>query len=367
MSKRITVDTGKGQGETTPQREPLAWRDPNTPIRRSYSKNGPPNGTGLGSSLKRSTTSRAFPPSRRDSFAPSTMRSSRHGSQGDDWRQKRPKFTESTLEPVFDDDEETGGPATPLTPDDPSRTPGRTVLSHYELKPGTIIRGQMYAEYTPSKYQTPEKQSDHYFDTRWGKAYGEERHMVIVNCFQDHFVALPVFTHHGKGTANKKDPREYVTLHDHRHTKEANAQSPHKPLRTTYMDGGIFLFRRKSVVHITAPMCKNLNHPVVLEGYLAPESTGELIELYLSYCPPKTQERCRRGSIAPTPATPSSRKFKYGTPTTPMSAVGMSAMGMSVPNENSRWPGEFPGARSRRPTIHSPNTPVGSFNQLNLR
>lgn len=324
------------------ERQPLAWRDPNSPLQERY--------------LSRKGTVAA---SRRQS------RHSRLGSinQEEDWRPKRAKTIRDNPF-ISSSDEEPTSPETPLTPENPGLQPPRLKHRISDLKPGTIIRGQFYAEYTPSAYATPQKQSDNCFETRWGNAYGEERHMIVINQFYEHYVALPVFTHRGTGTSKKRNPFEFVTLHDHRHTKPAKLQSEHKPLFTSNMDKGIYLFRRLSVVHITQPMCKNYFHPVVREGELTPESTAALTELYMKYCPPKIQEECSEGSIR-TPITPSLNDFAVGSPS-PMSTTD------PVSRDREKW-GELFGSLKRGRTIideprtpRTPRTPSHSLGKLNL-
>lgn len=313
------------------ERPPLAWRDPNTPIKRQRTRKNTITPSG-----------RKYRQSRLESI-----------NQGEEWRPKRGNSTR--YEPVFtESDEEPTTPETPLIPPDIGPAPPRLVHPPSDLKPGTIIRGQFYAEYTPSSYETPDKDC---YETRWGKVYGKERHMVIVNRFTDHYVALPVFSHRGTGTANKKNRNEFVTIHDHRHTKPVNPQSEHKPLFTGSMDKGIYLFRRLSVVHITGPMCKNFLHPVVREGELTPESTAALIQLYVKYCPPKAKEECSESTIT-SPGPASARKFSCASST--------STTGSFVKNQNRRWSTLFSGGK-RESVNCGGSTPIGSFDKLNLR
>lgn len=320
------------------ERKPLAWRDPNTPIHEKLPSR---KDTNTGSRRQLHTRSRL------DSI-----------STEEHWRPKRAKTRK------YNPDNEPTSPETPLTPEDLGPPTSRLTHRVSELRPGTIIRGQFYSEYTNMSYLTPDKPSEHRIETRWGAAYGEERHMVIISQFYEHYVALPVFTHRGTGTANKKNPFEYVTLHDHRHKKPENPQSEHKPLLTGLMDKGIYLFRRLSVVHITEPTCKNYLHPVVREGSLTPESTANLTELYLRYCPPKIQEDYGQSSLR-TPVTPSPNRFAVGSPS-PMSAMG------SFVRTDSRKGWELFGSLKRGRTMteeaspETPTTPSASLRKLNL-
>lgn len=262
--------------EQSSDAKPLLWRDPNTPIDEKLP------------SRKDTTTARrrGYTRSRVDPI-----------NKEEEWRPKRAKTRKSNTT----SDEQPTSPETPLTPEGFGTPAPRLTHRISELVPGTIIRGQFYGEYTHAPYVTPDKQCEHRIETRWGTAYGEERHMVVISQFFEHYVALPVFTHRGSGTRKKKNPLEYVTLHDHRHKKEVNPQSEHQPLFTGVMDSGIYLFRRLSVVHITQPTCKNYLHPVVREGVLTAESTAVLTELYMRYLlPTKGTRRLRPKRVTDT-------------------------------------------------------------------
>jgi hypothetical protein len=185
-------------------------------------------------------------------------------------------------------------PSTPSTVFEKPKEPSPPRLRHHvdRLKPGTIIRGQIYTEFTQRGEFNPyfddnaknnRVDDSHRFETKWGIAYGEERHMIIVTQYYDHYVALPVFTHHGTGVKNKQNPYEYITLYDDRRENPARPKTVNGTLTTGVVDPGVYIFRRRSVVHLTAPVYKNFYHPVVREGELTAESTAHMLTLYLQF------------------------------------------------------------------------------------
>ena len=36
--------------------------------------------------------------------------------------------------------------------------------------------------------------------------------MIVVECYQDHYIAVPLFTHGGRGLTRKQAPHEYIRL-----------------------------------------------------------------------------------------------------------------------------------------------------------
>ena len=98
--------------------------------------------------------------------------------------------------------------------------------SKEEFVPGTIIRASLHEEdfrRTPRTWlqsslsnigRTTSKivtHSDHF-----GVIYSENRPMIVVATYSQHYVAIPLFTYSGNGLAHKENPGEYASIEDHR-------------------------------------------------------------------------------------------------------------------------------------------------------
>ena len=46
--------------------------------------------------------------------------------------------------------------------------------------------------------------------SRYGLINSKVRKMIVVECYADHYVAVALFTHNGKGLSRKKKPEEYI-------------------------------------------------------------------------------------------------------------------------------------------------------------
>ncbi|KAI4129835.1 MAG: hypothetical protein LQ338_002018 [Usnochroma carphineum] len=158
--------------------------------------------------------------------------------------------------------------------------------------PGMIIRGVVHeqdyiAAATGSNLTIQEK---HRTSSRYGPICTKVRKMIVLGLFQDHYTAIPLFTHNGNGLDRKARPDEFVSVHDHRARDPGPPLSKHKPLITQRINKGIDPFDPKSTAHVTYALPRKYDLPVVQEGYLTHDSLNYLIGLFRYYAPNKMQD-----------------------------------------------------------------------------
>lgn len=107
---------------------------------------------------------------------------------------------------------------------------------------------------------------------------GKDRHMVVVHVHDRHYIALPMYTHSGRGLEHLSASTaiEYMSVLDHRFTGVFKNQSTHRPLQTNFMHPAINVLLPQSVLHVAYPVCRQFRIPVLVEGNLSPASTSAL-------------------------------------------------------------------------------------------
>ena len=112
--------------------------------------------------------------------------------------------------------------------------------------------------------------------------------MIVVACYTQHYTAIPLFTHNGRGLVGK-NPDEYVSVRDYRSKDHFNELSHHGTLLTKFLNEQIYLFDPKSTAHFTYPLSRRYDLPCVYEGYLEPASTRRLVKLFDEHAPKEDQ------------------------------------------------------------------------------
>ena len=115
--------------------------------------------------------------------------------------------------------------------------------------------------------------------------YSKNRKMIVVACYARHYIALPLFTHNGRGLENKRE-EEYISVRDHRDRSPGFKElSMHGSLTTEYIHQGIRFFDRKSTAHITYPLSRKYDLAIIHEGNLEPAAIAHLVNLFNQYAP----------------------------------------------------------------------------------
>ena len=113
-----------------------------------------------------------------------------------------------------------------------------------------------------------------------GRIHTKYRKMIVIACYERNYIAIPLFTHNGRGLDNK-NPDEYVSVRDHRdRSAEFRELSKHGHLLTEYIHSGIRYLDPKSTAHITYPLSRKYDLAVVHEGHLRANAAKHLVILF---------------------------------------------------------------------------------------
>ncbi|KAI4180520.1 MAG: hypothetical protein LQ346_006970 [Caloplaca aetnensis] len=166
-----------------------------------------------------------------------------------------------------------------------------------DFRPGMIVRGYLHEQdYIATSTGSNLTIKDHNrTDSRYGPICTKARKMIILVMFEDHYLAVPLFTHNGNGLAYKTKPMEFVSIRDHRVVgNHPPPQSDNPPLETEFINRGIEQFDPKSAAHITYVLPRRYELPVVMEGRLTLASLNGLIDLFNYYAPRCLKDASRR-------------------------------------------------------------------------
>lgn len=163
-----------------------------------------------------------------------------------------------------------------------------TTLPRESFKTGMVIRAVLHEP----DFQRAAKASDITeadkcrTNTVHGAIYTKTRKMIVVATFKDNYIAVPLYTHNGRGLEGKTNPEEYISVQDHRVPGNLTPLSIHRPLVTEQLNDGIDFFHPKTAVHITYLVSRKYTLPVVKEGSLKRESVRFLSQLLGNYMIP---------------------------------------------------------------------------------
>lgn len=120
--------------------------------------------------------------------------------------------------------------------------------------------------------------------SRFGPIFTKYRKMIVVACHEDNYVAIPLYTHNGKGLVNKARPDEFISVKDHRDKDEDwKRLSTWEPLVTEYVREGIDPYEPKTTAHLAYPVSRSYRLPVVKEGWLEAASAKYMKDLYARF------------------------------------------------------------------------------------
>ncbi|KAL8908568.1 MAG: hypothetical protein Q9171_005403 [Xanthocarpia ochracea] len=173
----------------------------------------------------------------------------------------------------------------------PSKDPnGGSKYPKRFFKAGMIIRAILHEQnFAPTSSSRTEVTDKSYWDSPHGRICTKYRKMIVLAMYADHYTAIPIYTHNGKGLIEKEDPDEFVSIVDNREQHPGPALSRHPPLKTNQMNGEAKLLHIKSTAHITYPLSRKYDLPIVYEGNLHEGSLALLVKLVSDATP-----RCLR-------------------------------------------------------------------------
>lgn len=113
----------------------------------------------------------------------------------------------------------------------------------------------------------------------WGPIYSENRFLIVVANLGDHYYAVPIYSHKGKGLAKKPHKTEYVSVADSRYPHNVLQQSAHRPI-TAKLKNGVDELLPMSAAYASYAVPRKYNLPVAHQGQLDEESTRRLVSMF---------------------------------------------------------------------------------------
>ena len=114
-----------------------------------------------------------------------------------------------------------------------------------------------------------------------GAIHTKCRKFIVVALFDDHYMAVPVYSYNGNGLA-RKPANEYVSVQDHR-IEMTIPQSRHGVLYTSELEEHVAHYEPMSAAHFAFAVPRKYRLPVVYEGKLKDESTKHLLGLFSTF------------------------------------------------------------------------------------
>ncbi len=162
-------------------------------------------------------------------------------------------------------------------------------LTKEVFKPGMIIRAAHYEQHFTARTGASVGASDvtigenYRTDSKFGTIYTKYRHMIVVALYHEHYVAVPLYTHNGKGLEQKLKADEFVSVRDHRAAGSFTKLSVHPPIVTEQLNAAVDNFHPKSTAHFTYPVSRNYGLPVIVEGQVTKACWKNLASLVNNY------------------------------------------------------------------------------------
>ena len=152
-------------------------------------------------------------------------------------------------------------------------------------KLGMIIRAVIHEPNLDRNFRSSSitNTTDFPVETKYGLVTSKMRKLIVIGLYQDHYMAVPLYTHNGLGLKRKLKPEEYVSVQDHRRTEPFTALSVHDPLVTEHLNPDIFPYDPMTTAHIPYMVSRGYILPVVYEGNLEQDSTTRLLRLIGTY------------------------------------------------------------------------------------
>ncbi|KAI9775002.1 MAG: hypothetical protein M1835_005976 [Candelina submexicana] len=93
-------------------------------------------------------------------------------------------------------------------------------------------------------------------ESNYGPICTKYTKLIVIGIYDDHVVALPIYTHNGEGLNHKLNPDGYVSVRDPRtgvSAEDFRKESKHKPIVAGNLNPDTELYHPKAVVHFTHP------------------------------------------------------------------------------------------------------------------
>ena len=168
------------------------------------------------------------------------------------------------------------------------------ILASHMFVPGMVVRAPLHEQdyIGASGASNLTVASKFVSESNFGNVFTKVRIMIVVAAYKSHYVALPLYTHNGNGLSRKSPAQqlEYVSIRDHRIDGPFTAQTENGSLRTEFLKPGINIIDPRSTAHLTYPLSRKYDLPVVHQGNLTKSATSRLIHLYKQFAPAEPQK-----------------------------------------------------------------------------
>ncbi|KAL8967752.1 MAG: hypothetical protein Q9183_002772 [Haloplaca sp. 2 TL-2023] len=165
-----------------------------------------------------------------------------------------------------------------------------------DYRQGMIIRSNLHEPGYTGKSKisiNTDADTENKSKSNYGTVYSKSRRMIVISLFEEHYVAIPLYTHNHRGLERKNAPDEYISVIDHRTPRRGppTQLSKHFPLETETLIEGVDRFDPMCTAHITYAIPRRYDNPVIFEGTLKKSSVNALINLYKEFAPPLLTDR----------------------------------------------------------------------------
>ncbi|KAJ5047663.1 uncharacterized protein L3040_003483 [Drepanopeziza brunnea f. sp. 'multigermtubi'] len=121
--------------------------------------------------------------------------------------------------------------------------------------------------------------------TPYGKIYTKVRKHVVVARWENHIIALPIFTHQGQGLKFKTNKGEFIGIRDYEHypSEQTDASQKNvyaKPLGMSRKRNDVRVITDDAYIQITRPTFFFCGSPCMFESKLVDEDGRRLFALY---------------------------------------------------------------------------------------
>ena len=165
------------------------------------------------------------------------------------------------------------------------KSPQARIHPRTSFRVGTIVRAPLHEQYKQLYTPNAPSVNNYVSESAFGQVHTKCRKLIIVALYEENYIALPLYSHEGKGLDNKRNKDEHVSIKDHRSSDKFVAQSRYKPLQTGFLEQGITTYLPNTTAHLTYPISRRYDHSCVIEGNLARTSSEYLLKLYVSFTP----------------------------------------------------------------------------------
>ena len=154
----------------------------------------------------------------------------------------------------------------------------RSIFHKDQYEVGWIIRAPLHEE----DYQDgAHYQSKYISESNYSFVHTKKRIFIVLAKYYNHYLAIPLYTHNGRGLEHKPNQDEFVYVHD----KCRASREPLKQRKNGHLDAVIDPQARippyhpKSAAHLSHIVTRNYSLKVEFQGRLTKDSVKKLLDI----------------------------------------------------------------------------------------